>query len=140
MWSLGNFFQKIINVYTPLLGELEYVCKNDKACTCMIIASTENTQYALISDFYPLFCLPTSANTFYSFSNDKLFKRRQYKCARFLENVGRVSIYELLDAFAKKYCTINLITYLLFNCSPYDIIGSHHLLDFICFSEQTRAL
>ena len=25
MWGLGNFFQKIINVYTPLLGELEYV-------------------------------------------------------------------------------------------------------------------
>ena len=25
MWGLGNFFQKIINMYTPLLGELEYV-------------------------------------------------------------------------------------------------------------------
>ena len=25
MWGLGIFFQKIINVYTPLLGELEYV-------------------------------------------------------------------------------------------------------------------
>ena len=24
MWGLGIFFQKIINVYTPLLGELEY--------------------------------------------------------------------------------------------------------------------
>ena len=25
MCSLGNFFQKIINMYTPLLGELEYM-------------------------------------------------------------------------------------------------------------------
>ena len=25
MWGLGNFFQKIINMYTPLLGELEYL-------------------------------------------------------------------------------------------------------------------
>ena len=124
------------------------MCKNDKACTCMIIASkardqnflknfpTENTQYALISDFYPLFCLPTSANTFYSFSNDKLFKRRQYKCARFLENVGRIYMNYLMLLQRSMYCTINLITYLLFNCSPYDIIGSHHLLDFIIFSEQ----
>ena len=124
------------------------MCTNDKACTCMIIASkardqnflkiftTENTQCALISDFYPLFCLPTSANTFYSFSNDKLFKRRQYKCARFLENVGRIYMNYLMLLQRSMYCTINLITYLLFNCSPYDIIGSHHLLDFISFSEQ----
>ena len=30
MWSLGNFFQKIINMYTPLLGELEYGSYNQR--------------------------------------------------------------------------------------------------------------
>ena len=101
-----------------------------------IFEKFSNRKYTLFSDFNPLFCLPTSANTFYSFSNDKLFKRRQYKCARFLENVGRIYMNYLMLLQRSMYCTINLITYLLFNCSPYDIIGSHHLLDFISFSEQ----